>query len=216
MSVQSYENHGVAVDCLRTTFTSRRTRPTSWRRLRHHRPRERPRPGAGPARRHPRAVRRRPSTNPALARIVNGHHFDRLVRLLDSCRTVVGGEHDRDDLHIAPTVLADVSPRSPVMSEEIFGLILPVVVVDDVEDAINFVNDREKALALYVFTHSETIRERFLKETSSGTPAFGIPLLHIAVRELPFGGRTSGTAKFHGRYSVETFSNRKAVFDMPL
>ncbi|MET7366285.1 aldehyde dehydrogenase family protein [Streptomyces sp. NPDC005566] len=157
------------------------------------------------------------SAHPEYGRIVNERHFDRLVGLLDSGRTVTGGIHDRADKYIAPTVLADVAPDAPVMGEEIFGPVLPIVTVDGLDDAIGFINDRDKPLALYAFTHSPAVRERLLAETSSGAVGLGLPLAHLTVSDLPFGGvGESGMGNYHGRYSLETFSHRKAVLDTPL
>ncbi|MEU0060659.1 aldehyde dehydrogenase family protein [Streptomyces sp. NPDC006334] len=150
-------------------------------------------------------------------RIVNERHFDRLTALLDSGRTVVGGDSDRTAKYIAPTVLADVDPESPVMREEIFGPVLPIVTVAGLDEAIDFINDRDKPLALYVFSESEDTRRRVAAETSSGGLGHGLPLAHLTVSDLPFGGvGESGTGNYHGRYSLETFSHRKAVLDKPL
>ncbi|WP_069174503.1 aldehyde dehydrogenase family protein [Streptomyces griseus] len=158
-----------------------------------------------------------PSASPEYGRIVNGRHFDRLVGLLDSGRTVTGGAHDRSGKYIAPTVLADVSPDAPVMREEIFGPVLPIITVDGLDEAIGFINDRDKPLALYAFTHSPAVRDRLLTETSSGGVGMGLPLAHLTVSDLPFGGvGESGMGNYHGRYSLETFSHRKAVLDTPL
>ncbi|WP_327268686.1 aldehyde dehydrogenase family protein [Streptomyces sp. NBC_01218] len=158
-----------------------------------------------------------PSASPEYGRIVNERHFDRLVRLLDSGRTVTGGAHDRATKYIAPTVLADVAPDSPVMGEEIFGPVLPVLTVDGLDGAIEFINGRDKPLALYAFTESAEVRGRLLTETSSGGVGIGLPLAHLTVSDLPFGGvGESGMGSYHGRYSMDTFSHRKAVLDTPL
>ncbi|MFD9460351.1 aldehyde dehydrogenase family protein [Streptomyces sp. NPDC060027] len=158
-----------------------------------------------------------PRQSAAYGRIINERHFDRLSGLLGSGRTVVGGDSDRAAKYIAPTVLADVDPKSPVMGEEIFGPILPIVTVADLDEAIGFINDRDKPLALYVFTESDTTRERIAAETSSGGLGFGLPLAHLTVSDLPFGGvGESGMGSYHGRYSIETFSHRKAVLEKPL
>ncbi|MFJ8887907.1 aldehyde dehydrogenase family protein [Streptomyces sp. NPDC102402] len=157
------------------------------------------------------------AAHPEYGRIVNERHFDRLVALLGSGRTVTGGSHDRSTKYIAPTVLADVAPDSPVMSEEIFGPVLPIVTVGGLDEAIGFINDRDKPLALYAFTTSPAVRERLLAETSSGGVGLGLPLAHLTVSDLPFGGvGESGMGNYHGRYSLETFSHRKAVLDTPL
>ncbi|MFF7356497.1 aldehyde dehydrogenase family protein [Streptomyces filipinensis] len=158
-----------------------------------------------------------PQASPEYGRIINERHFDRLSGLLDSGRVAVGGESDRTAKYIAPTVLADVDPKSPVMQEEIFGPILPLVTVSGLDEAIAFINDRDKPLALYVFSESEETRARIAAETSSGGLGHGLPLAHLTVSDLPFGGvGESGTGSYHGRYSIETFSHRKAVLEKPL
>ncbi|CAL9335344.1 4,4'-diaponeurosporen-aldehyde dehydrogenase [Streptomyces sp. enrichment culture] len=158
-----------------------------------------------------------PAASGEYGRIINERHFDRLTGLLDSGRTVVGGTSDRAAKYIAPTVLADVSPDAPVMREEIFGPILPIVTVPGLDEAIAFINDRDKPLALYVFAESDGTRRRFAAETSSGGLGHGLPLAHLTVSDLPFGGvGESGMGNYHGRYSIETFSHRKAVLDKPL
>jgi len=158
-----------------------------------------------------------PAASGEYGRIINERHFDRLSGLLGSGRVVTGGDSDRASKYIAPTVLADVAPESPVMQEEIFGPILPIVTVADLDQAIDYINERDKPLALYVFTGSDTTRRRFANETSSGGLGFGLPLAHLTVSDLPFGGvGESGMGSYHGRYSIETFSHRKAVLEKPL
>jgi aldehyde dehydrogenase (NAD+) len=158
-----------------------------------------------------------PAESGEYGRIINERHFDRLTGLLDSGRTVVGGTGDRTTKYIAPTVLADVDPESPVMREEIFGPILPIVTVPGLDEAIEFITDRDKPLALYVFTDSDTTRRRIADETSSGGLGYGLPLAHLTVSDLPFGGvGESGMGNYHGRYSIETFSHRKAILEKPL
>lgn len=158
-----------------------------------------------------------PAMSPEYGRIVDERHFDRLSGLLESGRVVTGGESDRATKYIAPTVLADVDPKAPVMREEIFGPVLPIITVADLDEAIAFINDRDKPLALYAFTESDATRRRLAAETSSGGLGFGLPLAHLTVSDLPFGGvGESGMGNYHGRYSIETFSHRKAVLDKPL
>ncbi|MGP8297733.1 aldehyde dehydrogenase family protein [Streptomyces inhibens] len=158
-----------------------------------------------------------PSGAGEYGRIVNERHFDRLTALLGSGRTVVGGAHDRATRYLAPTVLADVSPDAPVMQEEIFGPILPIVPVPDLDAAIAFINERDKPLALYAFTDSAGTKQRLLTETSSGALTFGLPVAHLTAPDLPFGGvGESGTGRYHGEYSLDTFSHTKAVLDKPL
>ncbi|MET7797124.1 aldehyde dehydrogenase family protein [Streptomyces decoyicus] len=167
------------------------------------------------------AVRETYGADPAGAdeygRIVNERHFDRLTALLDSGRTVIGGAHDRATRYLAPTVLADVTPDAPVMREEIFGPVLPIVPVPDLDAAIAFINGRDKPLALYAFTASDATKHRLLTETSSGALTFGLPVAHLTAPGLPFGGvGESGMGNYHGEYSLDTFSHTKAVLDKPL
>ncbi|WP_405445520.1 aldehyde dehydrogenase family protein [Streptomyces achromogenes] len=158
-----------------------------------------------------------PARSPEYGRIVNERHFDRLSGLLGSGRVAVGGVGDRAAKYLAPTVLADVDPASPVMREEIFGPILPIVTVAGLDEAIGFINDRDKPLALYVFSESDETRARIAAETSSGGLGYGLPVAHLTVSDLPFGGvGESGMGNYHGRYSIETFSHRKAVLAKPL
>ncbi|MDQ1049999.1 aldehyde dehydrogenase family protein [Streptomyces sp. V4I2] len=158
-----------------------------------------------------------PQTAPDYGRIVNERHFDRLTRLLDSGQVAVGGRHDRDDLYIAPTVLTDVDPASPVMQEEIFGPILPIIEVAGLDAAIAFINERDKPLGLYALTTSEATKSRLVNETSSGGVSWGQPGMQVLVPGLPFGGvGESGMGHYHGLYSLETFSHLKSVVDVPL
>ncbi|MET8978307.1 aldehyde dehydrogenase family protein [Streptomyces sp. NPDC004539] len=159
----------------------------------------------------------RPAESADYGRIVNERHFERLTGLLGDGRTVVGGESDKESLFIAPTVLADVSPESGVMREEIFGPVLPIVRVPDLDAAISFVTGRDKPLALYAFVGSSRSKKRIEAETSSGALAFGVPNAHLTVPGLPFGGvGESGVGRYHGAHSIDTFSHHKAVLDKPL
>ncbi len=158
-----------------------------------------------------------PKASPDYGRIVNERHFERLTALLESGEVVAGGRTDRESLYMAPTVLGDVDPDSPVMAEEIFGPILPVITVPDLDAAIRFVNERDKPLALYGFTDSEATKRRLITETSSGGVAFGLPIAHLAVPDLPFGGvGESGMGAYHAETSIDTFSHVKSVLDKSL
>lgn len=156
-----------------------------------------------------------PKSSRDYARIVNDRHFARLTALLDGGGTrVIGGETDASARYISPTVLTDVDPGAPIMREEIFGPLLPVLPVDDVDEAVAFVNQRDKPLALYVFSNDESVVDRVLASTSSGGVTVNGTLLHLAVPELPFGGvGPSGMGAYHGRAGFDTFSHRKSVLD---
>jgi aldehyde dehydrogenase (NAD+) len=153
-----------------------------------------------------------PSRSPDLGRIVDEAHVDRLAKLLESGTVVFGGEVDRAERWVAPTLLRDVPPDSPVMREEVFGPILPVLAVRDVAEAIRFVNERDKPLALYVFTDRAEVEEAVIARTSAGGVCVNAVLWHIGNPRLPFGGvGESGMGVYHGRFGFETFSHRKSV-----
>ena len=156
-----------------------------------------------------------PKGSPDYASIISMGHFDRLVSLLDSCggTAVVGGEHDREARFIAPTVLDGVPLDAPVMQEEIFGPLLPIVSYETLDEAIEFVNDRDKPLALYIFTTEARVREQILERTSSGGVCVNSTLFHAAIPDLPFGGvGASGMGNYHGRAGFETFSHSKSIY----
>jgi aldehyde dehydrogenase (NAD+) len=160
-----------------------------------------------------------PARSPDFARIVNERHFDRLLGLLDhgfggggEGRIAFGGRADRATRYIEPTLLTGVSWSDPVMAEEIFGPILPVLAVDDLDAAIETVNAHDKPLALYVFSEDRAVIDRVVAETSSGGVCANGTLLQLAVTDLPFGGvGESGIGAYHGRAGFDTFSHRKAV-----
>ena len=153
-----------------------------------------------------------PRRSSDFARIVNDAHFRRLEKLMHDGRTVIGGETDEAARYIAPTILADVPHDAPIMDEEIFGPILPVIAVDGVGEAISFVREREKPLALYIFSESPEIADLVIEETSSGGVCVNATLMHIANAELPFGGvGESGMGAYHGESGFETFSHHKSV-----
>lgn len=158
-----------------------------------------------------------PKKSADFARIVNGHHHARLLKLLEGSGTIAcGGQHDVQDRYIAPTILKDVGFDAPVMQEEIFGPILPVLSVPHIDAAITHINRGDKPLALYVFSSKDAAQEKVRDRTSSGGMAINHVWLHLAVPELPFGGvGESGMGAYHGRHSFETFSHRKSVLKKP-
>ncbi|XP_070215197.1 aldehyde dehydrogenase family 3 member B1 isoform X2 [Bos mutus] len=129
-----------------------------------------------------------PQSSPNLGRIISQKHFQRLRGLLSCGRVVIGGQSDECDLYIAPTVLVDVQETDPVMQEEIFGPILPIVNVRSLGQAIDFINRREKPLALYAFSNSSQVVKRVLAQTSSGGFCGNDGFMHLTLASLPFGG----------------------------
>lgn len=149
-------------------------------------------------------------------RIVNERHHKRLASLLNDQKVFAGGKTDVNDKYIAPTVLTEVSPDAPVMADEIFGPILPVIPVATLDEAIQFVNQRPKPLALYIFSSNGERAERVLDLTSSGGACVNEVVNHLVPHELPFGGvGPSGMGAYHGKSSFDTFSHRKSVLDKP-
>jgi aldehyde dehydrogenase (NAD+) len=153
-----------------------------------------------------------PQQSPDYGRIVSAHHFDRLARLLCGGDIFHGGQLDRDNLFIAPTILTNVTQTSPIMQEEVFGPILPVLEVGGVEEAIDFVNARPSPLGLYVFAEDRHVTERILDATSSGDAAINDCTVQPLVRELPFGGvGNSGMGKYHGEWGFRAYTNARGV-----
>ncbi|XP_055271335.1 aldehyde dehydrogenase family 3 member B2 isoform X1 [Moschus berezovskii] len=152
-----------------------------------------------------------PQSSPDLGRIVSEKHFQRLRGLLSCGRVVIGGQSDESDLYIAPTVLVDVQETDPVMQEEIFGPILPIVNVRSLGQAIDFINRREKPLALYAFSNSSQVVNQMLDRTSSGNFAGNEGFAYLTLTSLPFGGvGKSGMGRYHGKFSFDTFSHQRA------
>lgn len=155
---------------------------------------------------------------PASLRIVNERQFDRLASLIATTggRVVAGGRSDRADLRIEPTVIVDPAPTDPVMGEEIFGPILPILTVESPQAAIDFVNSRPKPLALYVFTKSTQTGRRLIDAIPSGGAVINQLAMHCLVPQLPFGGvGESGMGAYHGRWGFEALSHRRAVLAKP-
>ena len=148
-------------------------------------------------------------------RIVNERAFDRLVGYLEGADVVIGGQSDREERFIEPTVVDNVSPDSPIMQEEIFGPIFPIVTFETTEEAVRFITEREKPLALYYFGDSASAKY-VIKHTSSGGACINDTIMHIANENLPFGGvGNSGMSSYHGYESFKVFSHFRAVVTTP-
>ncbi|WP_197383321.1 aldehyde dehydrogenase family protein [Mycolicibacterium mengxianglii] len=156
--------------------------------------------------------------NPDGKRVVNQRHFDRLTTALAATTgtVAVGGGSSAAQLKIQPTVVVDPDVDEPLMRNEIFGPVLPVVTVQSLDEAIAFVNSRPKPLAAYLFTKSKAIRERVIKEVPAGGMLVNHLLFQFGTTKLPFGGvGPSGMGAYHGRFGFEEFSHRKAVLTKP-
>lgn len=153
-----------------------------------------------------------PLENPLYGKIINQKHFDRILGLIDKSKTVHGGESNPDTLQIAPTVLDGVEASDPVMQEEIFGPVLPVLTVASMDDACSFVKDRPSPLACYIFTEDKNVERRFLKEVPFGGGCVNDTVIHLATPYLGFGGvGNSGMGSYHGKKSFQTFSHEKSI-----
>ncbi|HNM31969.1 MAG TPA: aldehyde dehydrogenase [Chitinophagales bacterium] len=153
-----------------------------------------------------------PQQSPDFGRIINEKHFLRLSRFIEKGNVLLGGQTDISNLYIAPTLLDNVSPDDEVMNEEIFGPIMPIIEYEKLDDAINFVNARNKPLALYIFSDDKMYQEKILSKTSSGNASINECLMHVGQFELPFGGvGESGIGAYHGKLSFDTFSHLKGV-----
>lgn len=153
-----------------------------------------------------------PKDSESYGRIINERHFQRLINLLDKSKIEHGGDTDEAEKYISPTIMTGVTLDDKIMQEEIFGPILPIVNVKDTQEAIDFINEGEKPLALYVFASSSSIFDLFKEQTTSGSFAFNEVLMQISYECLPFGGvGNSGIGNYHGDYSFDTFSHQRAV-----
>ncbi|XP_056637224.1 aldehyde dehydrogenase, dimeric NADP-preferring-like [Diorhabda carinulata] len=158
-----------------------------------------------------------PKDSPFYGRIVNDRHFQRLAALIKGANVGCGGDVDPSEKFISPTILTGVKSTDPVMLEEIFGPILPIVNVQNAYEAIEFINSREKPLALYIFSNNKKDIDQILKNTSSGGVCINDTIMHIVPLGLPFGGvGNSGMGKYHGKYSFETFVHKKSVLQKNL
>jgi aldehyde dehydrogenase (NAD+) len=152
--------------------------------------------------------------SPDLARIINDRHFERIKALLDSsgARIAFGGETDAASRYISPTMLTDVDPAARIMQEEIFGPLLPILKVPDMEAAVAFVNARPKPLALYIFSNRRQTAEDLIARTTAGGGCINDTVLHFAHTGLPTGGvNTSGFGKAHGIHGFQAFSNARGI-----
>ena len=153
-----------------------------------------------------------PQQSDSYGRIVNDRHFERISAFIGSGHVAIGGQTNADTRYIAPTVMTDAPLDSPVMQEEIFGPVLPIVRATDLDDAIHFIRERDKPLSAYVFTKNKEAEARFLDEVSCGNACVNDTMMFMAVHELPFGGvGASGMGFYSGEHGFKTFSHMKAV-----
>lgn len=153
-----------------------------------------------------------PADSPDYPRLISDRQFQRVESLLSSGTIILGGQTNASDRYIAPTLLDQVAPDSPIMQEEIFGPILPILTYRTLEEAIAFVNERPKPLALYLFSRSTDAQAQVLSRTSSGGLCFNDTVMQVGVPDLPFGGvGPSGMGSYHGKAGFDALSHHKSV-----
>lgn len=153
-----------------------------------------------------------PEQSPDYARIISKEHVDRLATLMHDGIVVAGGQINREQKYIAPTVIDNITTTSACMQEEIFGPILPIITYEKNEEALALINNMQKPLALYCFSNDKKFQQHITASTSSGGICFNDVVLHIGSPNLPFGGvGASGFGAYHGKASFDTFSHTKAI-----
>lgn len=153
-----------------------------------------------------------PLDNRGYVRMVNQKHFQRVMGLIQPANVIFGGQGDPDTLKIQPTILDNVDPGDPVMQEEIFGPVLPVLTFDHIQEALELVNARPRPLALYLFSQDKGVQELFLRRVPFGGGCINDTIIHLATSRMPFGGvGHSGMGSYHGKASFDTFSHQKSI-----
>ena len=148
----------------------------------------------------------------AYVHMINRKHYDRVMGLIDPAKVVLGGQGDPVTLRIQPTLLDGVTGEDPVMQEEIFGPVLPVIAYDSLDEAIAFINSREHPLALYLFSEDKAVQNRFLRTVPFGGGCINDTIIHLATSRMGFGGvGHSGMGSYHGIRSFETFTHEKSI-----
>ena len=157
-----------------------------------------------------------PINSHEFGKIINEKQFNRLIGYLKDGKVVHGGDHDIQQLFIAPTLMESVSLDSPIMKDEIFGPILPVISYETEAEALSIIQKNPNPLAFYIFSNQQKEAERWLDKVPSGAACINNASWHATNHHLPFGGRGfSGTGRYHGKYSFDTFSHEKAVLQTP-
>jgi aldehyde dehydrogenase (NAD+) len=153
-----------------------------------------------------------PQKSPDFARVISSRSVQRLSGLIRNCDIVTGGITDDVSRYVSPTVIKDVKPEDPIMQEEIFGPVLPVIDFENFEEVYGIIEQNPHPLSTYIFTRDRKLVREFLKRTRSGNAAVNETVMQIASQYLPYGGvGTSGIGRYHGKTSFETFSNMRSV-----
>ena len=157
-----------------------------------------------------------PADSQSYGRIINKHHFDRLVKLINSSSVVFGGGYNADDLYIEPTILDKVSLSDAIMQEEIFGPLLPILEYKSVDEAMQIINSNQSPLAFYIFADKKSFINNIINKIKAGGICINDTVMNFVNHRLPFGGSgNSGMGQYHGKYSFDTFSRKRAILKQP-
>ena len=161
--------------------------------------------------------------NPDYGKIINIKHFDRIKALIDKNKVVYGGKFKSEKLQIEPTVMDNVTLDDAVMKEEIFGPIMPILAINNIEEAISIIRTMEHPLAFYVFSDDKKLQKRLVSEIGFGGGCINDTIIHLATSDMGFGGfGESGMGQYHGKSGFDTFSHYKSIvnratwIDVPL
>ncbi|EGG16246.1 aldehyde dehydrogenase [Cavenderia fasciculata] len=150
--------------------------------------------------------------SPSFARVVSKQHTERLQKLFSCGKVVIGGEADVEQRYVAPTFIVEPDLESPIMTEEIFGPVLPIITYENIDEVISFIQARPHPLTLYLFSTDSAVQDKILENTQSGSVMYNEVLLHFANNSLPFGGvGDSGLGSYHGKGTFDTFVHRRAL-----
>ena len=153
-----------------------------------------------------------PMESENFGRVVNEKRFDILKGFLSEGNIIIGGEYDRADKYISPTIIDNINLDSKIMKEEIFGPILPVMTFNDIHEVINVIRQNRYPLALYLYTRNKSVEELILGSIEFGGGCINNGMIHLVNSKLPFGGvQNSGLGEYHGKYSFDVFSHKKSV-----
>lgn len=164
-----------------------------------------------------------PILNDSLGKIITEHHFDRLLGLIDKSKVVYGGNSNRESRKIEPTIIDNVESTDPIMQEEIFGPLLPIMTYDSLDEAIEYINSHDAPLAFYYFSTNKRSINHLLRQVRFGGGCINDTIIHLATSHMPFGGfGASGIGSYHGKKGFETFThyksivNKKNIIDLPM
>jgi aldehyde dehydrogenase (NAD+) len=157
-----------------------------------------------------------PQQNEGYGKMINARQLKRVQQYLNDGNIIFGGKVEEENLYIQPTLIENVKPNSPIMQDEIFGPVLPIIAYKTNEEALQIIKQHKNPLAFYVFSNNTKEQDFWLQQVPSGGACINNCSWHLTNHNLPFGGRGfSGTGKYHGQYSFETFSHSKAVLKTP-